>query len=89
MKSQIEFDDLLLGALFAGLGQMVLFLGVPKFYVLLSAKIDNPGTGLAINDFPIEPIRPVIQWLIDTVGAFGMSFLLASLGMSVVAVGWR
>ena len=89
IKAPAKSDDIFLGILFLGLGQLVLFSGVPKLYFLLSKEIENPGTGLSTNDFPIEVLQPVLQWLLDTFGASGMSISLAAIGVGIAVFGWR
>lgn len=89
MKSETNFHDVLLGILFFGLGQMVLFLGVPRFYVMVSSEIHSPGTGISTSDFPILALQPLMQWLLDTVGALGVSSLLAVVGVGIVVFGWH
>jgi hypothetical protein len=88
-KMSTKYDDVLFGALFIGLGQIVLCFAVPKFYVLLSQEVAYPGTGLSINDFPIQMMLPFMQWLFDTVGAFGMSVPLVAMGVGIIGFGWQ
>lgn len=89
MKVVPRFDDALCCIMFVGLGQMILFLAAPNLYTLLSRDIENPGTGLSTNDFQIEALQPMMQWLVDTVGALGLSFSLAVVGIALVVVGMR
>lgn len=89
IKLPTNYHEIILGALFVGLGQMVLFLGAPKFYALLSKDSENISTGPATNDFPIEALRPLTQWLLDNVGAFGASSLVAAAGIGFIFLGWK
>ena len=89
MSSNINFHEVFLGALLVGFGHMVTFIASPRLYHLLSREIANPGTGLSVDDFPIGALQPPTQWLLDTVGAFGLAFLLATIGLSIMNFGWQ
>ncbi|MCK0094149.1 hypothetical protein MWU60_01085 [Yoonia sp. F2084L] len=89
VQSQAKLNDILLGVLFVGIGQMVLLLAVPRLYALLSREIGHAGTSALVQDFPIQLLQPILQWLLDTVGVFGVSSLLAAVGIGIAAFGWR
>lgn len=89
VQSETKPNDIVLGVLFVGIGQMVLFLAVPRVFALLSREIEHHGTSALVQDFPIQLLQPLLQWLLDTVGVFGVSSVLAAAGISIAVFGWR
>ncbi len=84
-----SIGNMKLGIGLMGFGAIALLFVAPMVYALLSSEKAIPGRSDLLATFPIEALRPGLQWLHAAGGALGVVGPIVLIGLLLSLMGWR